>query len=98
MALLRIMVDLASAARLVVAPVGFHNTALVVSVLRSNPVGEAVVGASLIAPLRRHVEISVYPEELLATTTKSRIGMEDLTDVVLEENTVAGEVLQRAIR
>src|SRR5688572_14521699 len=98
MALLRLEVGRASAARLMVATVGFHNTALIIPVPRSNPVSEAAVRALLIAPLRRHVEIPVYPQELLAAAAKSRIGVEDLTGVVLDEDAVAGEVLQRAIR
>src|SRR5215510_3022702 len=81
-----------------VAPVGFHNTALIVAVPRSNPVGEAAIRSPLIPPLRRHVEIPVSPEELLAAATKSRIGVEDLTGVILEEDAVAGKVLQRTIR
>jgi hypothetical protein len=77
----------------VVTPVGFHKTALVVPVPGSNPVAEGAVRAFLIAPLRRRVEIPVYSEELLAATAKSRIGVEDLTGVVLEEDAVAGAVL-----
>jgi hypothetical protein len=73
---LHIEVDLASAARLVVAPVGFHHSALIVHVPRSSPVGEATVRASLIAPLRRHVEVPVCPEELFAAALAAKSSAE----------------------
>ena len=87
-----LLMDLAGAGWLVIAPVGFHHAVPVVHVPRSNPVGKAAIRASLIATFRRHVEIPVSPEELLAAATKSRICVEDLTGVVLEEDAVAAKV------
>src|SRR5437899_12020714 len=93
----RLLMDLAGAGRLVVAPVGFYQPISVVHVPRSNPVGETVVWAAFIAPLRHRIEIPVYSEELLAAAAERRIGVEDPASVVLEENAVAGEVLQSRI-
>src|SRR5947208_9397116 len=86
----RLFMDLAGTGRLVVAPVGFHHALPVVHVSRSNPIGETVVWAAFIAPLRHHIEIPVYSEELLAATAERRIGVEDPAGSVLEENAVAG--------
>src|SRR5438874_1786068 len=93
----RLLMDLADAGWLVIAPVGFHHAVPVVHGPRSNPVGETVVRAAFIAPLRHHIEIPVYSKELLAATAESRIGVKDPAGSVLEENAIAGKVLQPGI-
>src|SRR5207248_9566464 len=84
----RLLMDLADAGWLVIAPVGFHHAVPVVHGPRSNPVGETVVRAAFIAPLRHHIEIPVYSKELLAATAESRIGVKDPAGSVLEEISV----------
>src|SRR5262249_52430459 len=59
--------------------------------------GGVGVRAVFIGPVRRRFDIPVYPKELLAAATKGRIGVEDLTTVVLEEYAVTGEILQPGI-
>src|SRR6266536_487772 len=86
--------DRTSAGWLVIAPVGFHASALAVHVPRSRPIGETPIWPVLIAPLRHHVENPVNPEELLAAAAESRIGMEDLAGLVLEEDSIAREIFQ----
>src|SRR6266576_406652 len=92
-----LLMDLAGAGWLVVAPVGFYHAVPVVHGSRSNPVGETVIWASFIAPLRHHIEIPVDSQELLAAAAESGIGVEDPASIVLEENAVAGKVLQPGI-
>src|SRR6266446_4417432 len=84
----------ARAARLMVTPIGFHYAALAVEVSRPDPVGKCVIRPILATALRRCFEIPVYPEELLAAAAESRVGKKDLTGAILEEDTVAGKVLQ----
>src|ERR1700730_679453 len=84
----------ASTARPMVAPIGFHHAALTVQVAWPDPVPKCVVRPLLVAALRRCIEIPVYPEELFAAAAESRVGVKDLAGVVLEEDTVAGKVLQ----
>src|SRR6266496_4989459 len=86
--------DRTSAGWLVIAPVGFHASALAVHVPRSRPIGETPIWPVLIAPLRHHVENPVNPEELLAAATESRIGVEDLAGLVLKEDAIAREIFQ----
>src|SRR6266705_3290072 len=86
--------DRTSAGWLVKAPVGFHASALAVHVPRSRPIGQTPIWPVLIAPLRHHVENPVNPEELLAAAAESRIGMEDLAGLVLEEDAIAREIFQ----
>src|SRR5947207_7733133 len=86
--------DRTSAGWLVIAPVGFHASALAVHVPRSRPIRETPIWPVLIAPLRHHIENPVNPEELLAAATESRIGVEDLAGLVLEEGAIAREIFQ----
>src|SRR5215468_5676198 len=87
----------AGAGRLVIAPVAFHHAPLAVHVLRAHPVGETVVRSVLAPSLRRCIEISVNADELLAPAPIGRVGVEDLSSFVLEEDAVAGAVLQAGI-
>src|SRR5262245_17978000 len=81
----------------VVASVRFDHATPAVHVLRSNPVGERAVGPVLVAPLRHHVEIAIGAEELLAPATIGRVGVEDLSYVVPEEDAVAGEIFEARV-
>src|SRR2546429_6650310 len=83
-----------SAGGLVVAPVGFHASAFAVHVPRSRPIGETPIWPVFIASFRDHVENPVNPEELFSAAAESRIGMEDLAGLVLEEDAVAREIFQ----
>src|SRR5262249_40688228 len=82
----------ARAARHVVAAVALDVAAFVVSVMRPHPVGERVVRTVLVASLRRGVEVGVSAEERLATAAERRVGVKDLSGVVLGEDAVAGEI------
>src|SRR6266496_3761099 len=86
--------DRTSAGWLVVAPAGFHASALAVHVPRPRPIRETPIWPILIAPLRHHIENPVNPEELLAAAAESRVGVEDLAGLVLEEDAVAREIFQ----
>src|SRR5438045_9424009 len=86
--------DRTSAVWLVVAPVGFHASAATVHVPPSRPIGETTIWPILIAPVRHDVENPVNSEELFSAAAESRIGMEDLARLVLEEDAVAGEIFQ----
>src|SRR5262245_45303032 len=87
----------ARADRLMVAPRDLHEAALAVHVLRPHPVGECVVGPVFPPPLRRRIEIPVDTEELLPTTPVRRVGVEDTTGLVPDEDAVTGPVLQPGI-
>src|SRR5438874_13596039 len=81
--------DRTSAGWLVVAPVGFHASALAVHVPRSRPIGETPIWPVLIAPLRDDIENPVNPVGLLAAATESRIGVVDLAGLVLVVGAIA---------
>src|SRR5438093_13143711 len=86
--------DRTSAGWLVVAPVGFHASALAVHVPRSRPIGETPIWPVLIAPLRHHVENPVNLDELLAAAAESRIGEEYLSGLVSDEDAISREIFQ----
>src|SRR5215510_7240876 len=87
----------ARAGRLVVAPCALHEAALAVHVPRPRPVGECVVGPVFPPPLRRRIEIPVDTEELLPAAPVRRVGVEDTTGLVHDEDAVTGPVLQAGI-
>src|SRR5215510_930864 len=87
----------ARAGRLVVAPAALHGAAFAVHVPRPHPVGEGLVGPLFTPSLWCRIEIPVDTEELFTAAAIRRIGVEDLSSVVLEEHTVAGAVLQPGI-
>ena len=88
------LMNAAPAARLVVPPAAFHQATPAIHGPRPHPVCETLVGPILIPPLRRHIEIAVDAEKLLAAAPVSRVGVKDVTGVILEEDAVAGQVLQ----
>src|SRR5205823_13492236 len=92
--------DRTSAGWLVVAPVGFHASALAVHVPRSRPIRETPIWPVLIAPLRHHVENPVNLEELLAAAAGSRLGVEGLAGLVPDEDVIGREIFEfsRAFR
>ena len=53
-----------------------------------------MVRPGLVTALRRYIEIPVYPEELFTAAAETRVGVKDLTGVILEEHTIAGKVLE----
>src|SRR4029453_10222882 len=77
-----------------VTPAGFHGSAFAVHVPRSRPIGETMIRAVLSAPYRCCVKNPINPQNLLAAAAKRRVGVKDLTGLVLIEHAVAGEVFQ----
>src|SRR5262245_15228288 len=84
----------ALAARPVVAAVALHHSPLAVHVGGPYPVGQGSERPVLVPSLRRHVEVVVGAEELLAAAPVGGVRVEDLARVVLEEDAVAGEILK----
>src|SRR5262245_21423482 len=87
----------AATAPLMIAAVAFDQAALTVRVLRAHPVGQGLARSVLASALRRRVEIAIDAEKLFTAAPVGRIGVEDLTGVVLEKHAVAGEVLEPGI-
>src|SRR5882724_5609182 len=73
------------------------EAALAIHVPRPHPVRESVVGPVLAPPFWRRIEIPVDAEELFAAAPIRGVGVEDLAGVVLDEDPVAGQVLEPRI-
>jgi hypothetical protein len=58
------------------------------------PIGERVIRPRLVAAFRRHVKVVVDAEKFLAAPGEAGVGVKDLPCLVLEEDAVAGQVLQ----
>jgi hypothetical protein len=77
----------------VIPAVVFDHSALAIHVPGSSRISQRVIRPSLVPPLRHNVKISVDAEKLFTAAPIGRIGVEDLTCLVLVENAIAGEIL-----
>src|SRR5271166_3891407 len=74
------------------AAVDLDRTALAIHIARTRPIGERMIRAILVASFRHQIEEAIDAEEILAAAPEHRVGVEDFTRVVFEEDAVAGKV------